>query len=133
MASINKATIIGFVGQEPKVDTLQTGTKVTQFSVATTEKGYTTQGGTTVPDRTEWHNIVLWGKLADVAGQYLHKGSMVYVEGKIRRSQRRKAVCDRNSWRHHANARPQTGQQPNTAVPVPTCPECVFRRKRTKE
>jgi single-strand DNA-binding protein len=84
MASINKATIIGFVGQEPKVDTLQTGTKVTQFSVATTEKGYTTQGGTTVSDRTEWHNIVLWGKLAEIAGQYLHKGSSVYIEGKIR-------------------------------------------------
>lgn len=83
MASINKATIIGFVGQEPKVDTLQTGTKVT-LSVATTEKGYTTQGGTTVPDRTEWHNIVLWGKLAEIAGQYLHKGSSVYIEGKIR-------------------------------------------------
>lgn len=80
MASINKATIIGFVGQEPKVETLQTGTKVASFSVATTEKGYTTQGGTTIPDKTEWHNIVLWGKLADVAGQYLHKGSMVYVE-----------------------------------------------------
>ena len=48
MASINKATIIGFVGQDPKVETLQTGTKVASFSVATTEKGYTTQGGTTM-------------------------------------------------------------------------------------
>lgn len=84
MASINKATIIGFVGQEPKVDTLQSGVKVASFSVATTEKGYTTQSGTTIPDRTEWHNIVLWGKLAEVAGTYLHKGSSVYVEGKIR-------------------------------------------------
>jgi single-strand DNA-binding protein len=84
MASINKATIIGFVGQEPKVDTLQSGVKVASFSVATTEKGYTTQSGATIPDRTEWHNIVLWGKLAEVAGNYLHKGSSVYVEGKIR-------------------------------------------------
>ena len=84
MASINKATIIGFLGQEPKVDTLQSGVKVASFSVATTEKGYTTQGGATIPDRTEWHNIVLWGKLAEVAGTYLHKGSSVYVEGKIR-------------------------------------------------
>lgn len=84
MASINKATIIGFVGQEPKVDTLQSGVKVASISVATTEKGYTTQNGTTIPDRTEWHNIVLWGKLAEVAGTYLHKGSSVYIEGKIR-------------------------------------------------
>lgn len=84
MASINKATIIGFVGQEPKVDTLQSGVKVASFSVATTEKGYTAQSGATIPDKTEWHNIVLWGKLAEVAGYYLHKGSSVYIEGKIR-------------------------------------------------
>lgn len=84
MASINKAIIVGFVGQEPKTDTLQSGAKVTSFSVATTEKGYTTQSGTTIPDRTEWHNIVLWGKIAEVAGTYLHKGSSVYIEGKIR-------------------------------------------------
>lgn len=84
MASINKAIIVGFVGQEPKIDTLQSGVKIASFSVATIEKGYTTQSGTTIPDRTEWHNIVLWGKLAEVAGNYLHKGSSVYVEGKIR-------------------------------------------------
>lgn len=84
MASINKAIIVGFLGQEPKISTLQSGTKVTQFSVATTERGYTLQNGTQVPDRTEWHNIVLWGKIAEVAGTYLHKGSSVYVEGKIR-------------------------------------------------
>lgn len=84
MASINKAIIVGFVGQDPKIDTLQSGIKVASFSVATTEKGYTTQNGVTVPDRTEWHNIVLWGKLAEVAGTYLRKGSSVYVEGKIR-------------------------------------------------
>lgn len=84
MASINKAIIVGFLGQEPKISTLQSGTKVAQFSVATTERGYTLQNGTQVPDRTEWHNIVLWGKIAEVAGTYLHKGSSVYVEGKIR-------------------------------------------------
>lgn len=84
MASINKAIIVGFLGNDPKIDTLQSGTKVAQFSVATTEKGYTLQNGTQVPDRTEWHNIVLWGKIAEVAGTYLRKGSSVYIEGKIR-------------------------------------------------
>ena len=59
MASINKAIIVGFVGQEPKIDTLQSGVKIASFSVATTEKGYTTQSGTTIPDRTEWHSIVI--------------------------------------------------------------------------
>ena len=84
MASLNKAMIIGFIGQEPKVDTLNNGTKVATLSIATTEKGYTLQNGTTVPDRTEWHNVVLWGKLAEIAGAYLRKGSSVYIEGKIR-------------------------------------------------
>lgn len=52
--------------------------------MATSEKGYTLQNGTQVPDRTEWHNIVMWKGLADVAEKYLHKGDKIYVEGKIR-------------------------------------------------
>lgn len=84
MASLNQATVIGFVGDEPKVSTTQNGRKVASFAVATTEKGYTTQNGVTVSDRTEWHNIVLWGKLAEVAENYLHKGSSVFVQGKMR-------------------------------------------------
>lgn len=84
MASINQATIIGFVGDEPKVSMTQTGRKVASFAVATTEKGYTAQNGTTYPDRTEWHNVVLWGKLAEVAEKFLHKGSSVFVQGKMR-------------------------------------------------
>ena len=84
MASINQATIIGFVGDEPKVSTTQSGRKVASFAVATTEKSYTAQNGTVYPDRTEWHNIVLWGKLAEVAEKFLHKGSSIFVQGKIR-------------------------------------------------
>lgn len=84
MASINQATVIGFVGDEPKVSTTQAGRKVASFAVATTEKGYTAQNGTTYPDRTEWHNIVLWEKLAEVAEKFLHKGSSVFVQGKMR-------------------------------------------------
>ena len=134
MASINKATIIGFVGQEPKVDTLQTGTKVASFSVATTEKGYTTQGGTTVPDRTEWHNIVLWGKLAEIAGQYLHKGSSVYIEGKIRT----RSYDDRNGIKRYvteivaddveflSSVQDNNQARQNEAVPPPPEPVTVY-------
>lgn len=64
--------------------TLDGGSKVCQFTLATTEKGYTLQNGTKVPDKTEWHNIVMWKGLADVAEKYLHKGDKIYVEGKIR-------------------------------------------------
>lgn len=84
MASINQVMIIGFIGDEPKINTTQAGRKVASFAVATTEKGYTSQNGTTYPDRTEWHNVVLWGKLAEVAEKYLHKGSSVFVQGKMR-------------------------------------------------
>lgn len=82
---LNKAQVIGNLGQDPKVTQLINGNgQMASFSVATTERGYTTQRGVQVPERTEWHNIVLFGKLADVAAKYLHKGSKVYVEGKMR-------------------------------------------------
>jgi single-strand DNA-binding protein len=50
--------------------------------LATTERAYTLQNGTQVPERTEWHNIVLWGGLAEVAERYVHKGDRIYIEGK---------------------------------------------------
>ncbi len=76
--------LIGHLGKDLDVRTLDSGTKVCQFTLATTEKGYTLQNGTQVPDRTEWHNLVLWKGLAEVAGKYLHKGDKVFIEGKIR-------------------------------------------------
>ena len=76
--------LIGHLGKDPDVRTLDSGTKVCQFTLATTEKGYTLQNGTQVPDRTEWHNLVLWKGLAEVAGKYLHKVDKVFIEGKIR-------------------------------------------------
>ena len=55
-----------------------------QASLATTEKGYTLQNGTQIPDRTEWHNLIFRNKLAEVVDKYVHKGDKLYVEGKIR-------------------------------------------------
>lgn len=81
---LNKVMLIEHLGKDPDVRTLDSGTKVCQFTLATTEKGYTLQNGTQVPDRTEWHSIVLWKGLAEVAGKYLHKGDKVFIEGKIR-------------------------------------------------
>ena len=82
--SLNKIMLIGNVGRDPEVRYLDTGVAVATFSLATTEKGYTLQNGTQVPDRTEWHNIVLWRGLAEVAEKYVHKGDKLYIEGKIR-------------------------------------------------
>jgi len=76
--------LIGNVGDEPKVKYLDKGVAVATFSLATSERGYTLQNGTQVPERTEWHNIVLWRNLAETAEKYVHKGDKLYVEGKIK-------------------------------------------------
>lgn len=89
---LNKAQVIGYVGKEPKISTTQNNAKIASFSIATTEKSYTTQNGVTIPERTEWHNIVVFGKLADVIEKYVHKGSRMYVEGKMRT----RAFTDKN-------------------------------------
>ena len=82
--SVNKVILIGNVGKEPEVRYLDSGVAVATFSLATTERGYTLQNGTQVPDRTEWHNIVLWRGLAQTAEKYVHKGDKLYIEGKIK-------------------------------------------------
>ncbi len=84
MNGINKAIIVGRVGQDPRVTTFDNGSKVAQFSLATTERGYRTRDGREVPEKTEWHNIVCHGSLADVVSKYVSKGSSLYVEGKLR-------------------------------------------------
>lgn len=81
--SINKAILVGNVGADPKVKVMSNGS-VAQLTLATTERGYTLQNGTQVPDRTEWHNLIAWGKTADVIARYVHKGSKLYIEGKIK-------------------------------------------------
>lgn len=82
--SVNKVILIGRLGKDPDVRYLDSGVAVAQFSIATTERGYTAKNGQQVPERTEWHNLVLWRGLAETAEKYLHKGDNIYVEGKLR-------------------------------------------------
>jgi single-strand DNA-binding protein len=82
--SVNKIILVGNVGKDPEVRYFDNGGAVANFSLATTERGYTAANGTQVPDRTEWHNIVLWRGLAEIAEKYVKKGSKLYIEGKIR-------------------------------------------------
>ena len=82
--SINKVILIGNVGREPQVRYFDTGNAVASFTLATTERGFTLQNGTTIPDRTEWHNIVFWGNIVETVEKYVHKGDRIYVEGKLR-------------------------------------------------
>ncbi len=81
MAGINKVILVGNLGKDPEVRALESGIKVAQFSMATTESYKDNSGNW--QDKTEWHNIVAWRYLAEKAETQLHKGSQVYVEGKI--------------------------------------------------
>ena len=82
--SVNKVILIGNVGKDPDVRYLDNGVAVATFPLATTERAYTLQNGTQVPERTEWHNIVLWRGLAQTADKYVDKGDKLFIEGKIK-------------------------------------------------
>ena len=81
---MNKVMLIGNVGKEPDVRYVDQGVAVAQLSLATTEKGYTLQNGTQVPDRTDWHTVILWRRLAEIVEKYVHKGDKLYIEGRLR-------------------------------------------------
>lgn len=81
---MNKVMLIGNVGKEPDVRYYDADQAVATFPLATTERGYTLPNGTSVPERTDWHNIVLWRGLAKIAERYVHKGDKLFVEGRIR-------------------------------------------------
>ena len=76
--------LIGNVGKDPDVRYYEADQAVAQVSLATTERGYTLQNGTQVPDHTDWHTLVFYRKLAKIVEQYVHKGDKLYVEGRIR-------------------------------------------------
>jgi single-strand DNA-binding protein len=81
MASLNKVMLIGNLGKDPEVRYTGSGTAVASFSLATSEKFKNKNGEW--EERTEWHNITLWARLAEIAGEYLAKGKTVYIEGRL--------------------------------------------------
>ena len=80
---MNRVQLIGNVGQDPTLRTVQGNTQVCNVNIATTEKGYTMANGTQVPDRTTWHTCIFWRKQAEVVSKYVHKGDKIFVEGKL--------------------------------------------------
>jgi len=82
MAGVNKVILIGNLGKDPEVRHLESGASVANFPIATTES-YKDRNGNR-QEQTEWHNLVLWRGLADIAEKYLKKGNQIYVEGKLR-------------------------------------------------
>ncbi len=81
MAGVNKVILVGHLGKDPEVRTIDSGVKVARFSLATTET-YKDRNGER-KDVTEWHNIVVWRNLAEIAEKYLTKGKLIYLEGKL--------------------------------------------------
>jgi len=82
MASVNKVLLIGNLGRDPEVRYTQGGSAVANFTLATTDK-WNDAGTGEKKERTEWHRVVVWGKQAEIAGEYLRKGRQVYVEGSL--------------------------------------------------
>jgi single-strand DNA-binding protein len=83
MASVNKVIVVGNLGRDPEMRTFPSGDRVANVTVATTDKWKDKQTGE-MKEATEWHRIVFNGRLAEIAGEYLRKGSQVYVEGSLR-------------------------------------------------
>lgn len=118
--SVNKVILIGNVGKDPDVRYLENNVRVANFPLATTERGYTMSNGTQVPDRTEWHTIVVWRGLAEVAEKYVRKGARLYIEGKIKsrtyedKMGNRRYITEIYAEDMQILTRPQTqdGQQP---------------------
>jgi single-strand DNA-binding protein len=81
MAGVNKVILVGNLGADPELRYTASGTAVAKFSLATTEKFKDGQGNP--QERTSWHRVTAWGKLAEICGQYLTKGKQVYIEGKL--------------------------------------------------
>jgi len=140
MAGVNKVILLGRLGSDPEVRTLPSGGKVVNFSIATSEN-YTNRNGEKV-EQTEWHRIELWENLANIAEQYLKKGDMAYIEGKIRtekwtdqngqdkyttriRGTAIQLLGGRSSNAEESDAAPSYGNNSNfapKAAPVPTPP-----------
>jgi single-strand DNA-binding protein len=94
---MNKAMLIGNVGKEPEVKYVDAGVCVASVLLATTERAYKLKDGTEVPERTEWHNIILWRGLAEVVEKYVHKGDKLFIEGQIRT----RSYDDRNGMKRY--------------------------------
>jgi single-strand DNA-binding protein len=82
MSGVNRVILVGHLGGDPEIKTFESGAKVASFSIATSDSWTDKQG--VKQEETDWHNIVLWKGLAEIAEKYLKKGSHVYLEGKIK-------------------------------------------------
>jgi single-strand DNA-binding protein len=112
--SVNKVILVGNVGKDPEVRYLDKNVAVANFTLATTERGFTTQSGIQVPERTEWHNIVAWRTSAEYAEKYIRKGSQLYIEGKIQTRMWEKDGIKRYTTEIYVESFQLLGKKPET-------------------
>lgn len=123
---MNRLQIMGYLGKDPELQTLQGGQKVARLRVATTERAFVTADGRQYPERTTWHSVSLWGAMADAAAAMLQKGSRVYVEGTLHMSEitdrdGRKITyyqCDATTCEFLSGLKPKAAE----TIPPPTTP-----------
>lgn len=118
--SVNKVILVGNVGKDPEVRYLEKNLAVANFTLATTERAYTTQSGIQVPERTEWHNIVAWRGLAELSEKYIRKGSQLYIEGKIQTRSWEKDGIKRYTTEIFADTIQLLGKKPESTEPLST-------------
>ena len=118
--SLNKVILIGYLGRDPEVRSMPNGEAVANFSVATSES-WTDRNSGQRQERTEWHNITMYRRLAEIAGQYLKKGSLVCVEGKIQsRKYTDKTGIERTAYDIIANEMKMLSSKNDTAPAATT-------------
>lgn len=109
---INKVILVGTCGKDPDTRYMPSGGAVTNISIATNEQWTDKQSGQK-QERTEWHNVVFFGRLGEIAGEYLKKGSQVYIEGKLKTEQYEKDGITRYSTKIIANEMQMLGGRPS--------------------
>jgi len=121
--SVNKVILLGRAGKDPEIRYAAQNQPVASFTLATTERGYTNANGVQIPERTEWHNIVMWGKNAEIAERFIHKGTQLYIEGRLRtrswedRNQLKRYVTEIYVEQFELLGRPRNSEQ-DTANPT---------------
>ncbi|MDR6768658.1 single-strand DNA-binding protein [Acidovorax delafieldii] len=119
MASVNKVIIVGNLGRDPEMRTFPSGDQVANVTIATTDKWKDKQTGE-MKEATEWHRVVFNGRLAEITGQYLRKGSQVYVEGSLRtRKWTDQSGVEKYSTEIRADSLQMLGARQDAAAPAP--------------
>lgn len=124
--SFNKTILEGRLGADPVIKVFDNGSKVATFSIATTERGYKTKDGKEIPDRTDWHNIKVFGSLATVVEKYVKKGSQLLVSGKLRNREYEKDGHKFRVTEVHAEEIDLLGGKPQAGTTSESSPQAEY-------